>query len=48
MDVYLVGIGMTQFGRLYEKSVKDIAAGAVGAALALFGCRAVRGRQCCR
>ena len=33
MDVYLVGVGMTKFGRLPEKSVKDIAAGAVGAAL---------------
>ena len=33
MDVYLVGVGMTKFGRLQEHSVKDIAAGAVGAAL---------------
>ena len=32
MDVYLVGVGMTKFGRLQEHSVKDIAAGAVGAA----------------
>ena len=33
MDVYLVGVGMTKFGKLQENSVKDIAAGAVGAAL---------------
>lgn len=33
MDVYLVGVGMTKFGRLQEHSVKDIAADAVGAAL---------------
>ena len=33
MDVYLVGVGMTKFGRLQEHSVKGIVAGAVGAAL---------------
>ncbi len=37
MDVYLVGVGMTKFGRLQENSVKDIAAGAVGAALSDAG-----------
>ena len=40
MDVYLVGVGMTKFGRLQEHSVKDIAAGAVGAALFDAGIRA--------
>ena len=33
MDVYLVGIGMTKFGSLSDKSVKDIAGDAVNAAL---------------
>ena len=33
MDVYLVGIGMTKFGALPDKSVKDIAGDAVNAAL---------------
>ena len=33
MDVYLVGIGMTKFGSLPDKSVKDIAGNAVNAAL---------------
>ena len=43
MDVYLVGVGMTKFGQLQEKSVKDITAGAVGAALfdATIGAEAI-------
>ena len=37
MDVYLVGIGMTKFGPLPDKSVKDIAGNAVNAALSDAG-----------
>ncbi len=37
MDVYLVGIGMTKFGPLPDKSVKDITGNAVNAALSDAG-----------
>ncbi|MEC7397585.1 MAG: thiolase family protein [Pseudomonadota bacterium] len=37
MDVYLVGIGMTKFGPLPDKSVKDIAGNAVNATLSDAG-----------
>ncbi len=37
MDVYLVGIGMTKFGPLPDKSVKDITENAVNAALSDAG-----------
>lgn len=38
MDVYVVGVGMTQFGRLREWGVKDLTQRAVTAALADAGC----------
>ena len=37
MSVYLVGVGMTKFGRLPDSSVKDITTAAVSAALADAG-----------
>ena len=37
-NVYVVGVGMTKFGKLLSRSVKDLTAEAVSAALADAGC----------
>jgi acetyl-CoA acetyltransferase len=37
-DIYVVGVGMTQFGRLLERSVYDMVGEAVGLALKDAGC----------
>ena len=37
--IYVVGVGMTRFGKLLDRSVKDLTAEAVGAALADAGAR---------
>lgn len=37
-DVYIVGVGMTQFGRLLDQTVTDLASSAVNDALADAGC----------
>lgn len=41
-DIYIVGAGMTAFGRHLDKSIKDLARRAVGDALADAGCDADR------
>jgi acetyl-CoA acetyltransferase len=40
-DIYVVGVGMTQFGRLLERSVYDMVGEAVGLALKDAGCTTV-------
>jgi acetyl-CoA acetyltransferase len=40
-DIYIVGVGMTQFGRLLERSVYDMVDEAVGVALKDAGCGTV-------
>jgi hypothetical protein len=42
-DIYVVGVGMTKFGRLLERSVYDMVGEAVGLALKDAGC--ARGRR---
>ena len=37
-DIYVVGVGMTPFGRLLERSVYDMVGEAVGLALQDAGC----------
>ena len=37
-DIYIVGVGMTPFGRLLERSVYDMVGEAVGLALHDAGC----------
>ncbi len=37
-DIYIVGVGMTRFGRLFDRSVKDLTRAAVTDALADAGC----------
>lgn len=39
-DVFVVGVGMTPFGRMLDKSIKEMSAEAVGAALADAGLQA--------
>src|SRR5579883_1454544 len=38
-NIYIVGVGMTRFGKLWDWSVKDLTKAAVTAALADAGCQ---------